>query len=93
MPLDEFITEVMNILKTQPTVIEICVEEVYSLRFAAEGGGKSTSRSYNLQRFTAAIVVAAKAWHSEHTFDQLAAFHCESRIRPYEGVLVTVLWQ
>lgn len=38
MPLDKFITEVMQILKTQPTVKEICVENVKPLRFAAESG-------------------------------------------------------
>ena len=38
MPLDEFITEVMNILKTQPHTTEICVKRVHPLRFAAEGG-------------------------------------------------------
>ena len=38
MPLDAFITEVMEILKTQPTVTEVCVENVKPLRFAAESG-------------------------------------------------------
>ena len=38
MPLDRFIVEVMNILKLQPTPIEICVENVKGLRFAAENG-------------------------------------------------------
>jgi uncharacterized oxidoreductase len=38
MPLDQFITEVMTILKTQPTPPEICVENVKRLRFAAESG-------------------------------------------------------
>ncbi len=38
MPLAAFITEVMNILKTQPTPPEICVENVKRLRFAAESG-------------------------------------------------------
>jgi uncharacterized oxidoreductase len=38
MPLTEFIAEVMEILKTQPTVTEICVEKVKGLRFAAESG-------------------------------------------------------
>jgi uncharacterized oxidoreductase len=36
MPLDKFITEVMDILKTQPTAIEICVENVKGLRSAGE---------------------------------------------------------
>ena len=38
MPLAEFITEVMEILKTQPKTHEICVKRVYPLRFAAEQG-------------------------------------------------------
>jgi uncharacterized oxidoreductase len=38
MPLDKFIAEVMDILKTQPTAVEICVEKVKTLRFAAESG-------------------------------------------------------
>jgi uncharacterized oxidoreductase len=38
MPLDKFIAEVMEILKTQPTPPEICVENVKRLRFAAESG-------------------------------------------------------
>jgi uncharacterized oxidoreductase len=38
MPLDKFIAEVMQILKTQPTPPEICVENVKGLRFAAKSG-------------------------------------------------------
>lgn len=38
MPLDKFIAEVMQILKTQPTPTEICVENVKPLRFAAMSG-------------------------------------------------------
>ncbi|MGD1073187.1 MAG: SDR family NAD(P)-dependent oxidoreductase [Bryobacteraceae bacterium] len=38
MPLDQFIAEVMEILKTQPAATEICVENVKRLRFAAESG-------------------------------------------------------
>jgi uncharacterized oxidoreductase len=38
MPLDKFIAEVMEILKTQPAVTEICVENVKRLRFAAGSG-------------------------------------------------------
>src|ERR1035437_3802868 len=38
MPLDKFIAEVMEILKTQPDVKEICVDNVKRLRFAAESG-------------------------------------------------------
>ncbi len=38
MPLDKFIAEVMELLKTQPAVTEICVENVRRLRFAAESG-------------------------------------------------------
>jgi uncharacterized oxidoreductase len=38
MPLNVFISEVMEILKAQPTPPEICVENVKRLRFAAESG-------------------------------------------------------
>ena len=38
MPLDAFIAQVMEILKTQPTPAEICVENVKRLRLAAERG-------------------------------------------------------
>jgi uncharacterized oxidoreductase len=38
MPLDQFIAEVMEIVKTQPAVQEICVERVKGLRLAAESG-------------------------------------------------------
>ena len=38
MPLDEFINEVMSILKTQTDVKEVCVKKVYPLRFSAEHG-------------------------------------------------------
>jgi uncharacterized oxidoreductase len=38
MPLDKFLAEVMQILNTQPTPPEICVETVKGLRFAAETG-------------------------------------------------------
>ncbi len=38
MPLATYIAEVMDILKTQPTPKEICVENVKGLRFAAENG-------------------------------------------------------
>jgi uncharacterized oxidoreductase len=38
MPLDKFIAEIMEILKTQPSAVEICVENVKRLRFAAETG-------------------------------------------------------
>jgi len=36
MPLDEFISEVMDILQSQPDAKEICVKRVYPLRFAGE---------------------------------------------------------
>ena len=38
MPLDKFIAEVMQILKTQPMPAEICVANVKGLRFAASSG-------------------------------------------------------
>ena len=42
MPLDEFITEVMDILANHPTVEEVVVERCKSLRFAAENGNADT---------------------------------------------------
>ena len=38
MPLEDFLAEVMQILKTQPAVTEVCVERCKPLRFAAETG-------------------------------------------------------
>jgi uncharacterized oxidoreductase len=38
MPLADFIAEVMQILKTQPDVSEICVERVKGLTGAAASG-------------------------------------------------------
>lgn len=38
MPLPDFLIEVMEILRTQPNVTEVCVEKVKPLRFAAESG-------------------------------------------------------
>ena len=42
MPLDEFITEVMDILTNHPTVEEVVVERCKPLRFAAENGNAET---------------------------------------------------
>jgi uncharacterized oxidoreductase len=39
MPLKDYITEVMNIIKTSPDATEICVERVKPLRFAEANGG------------------------------------------------------
>jgi len=39
MPLEDFIAETMNILKTSPDATEICVERVKALRFAEANGG------------------------------------------------------
>jgi uncharacterized oxidoreductase len=48
MRLDAFIAEVMEILKTQPSATEICVERVKNLRFAAESGHyDSVFRGFN----------------------------------------------
>lgn len=38
MPLDEFVTEVMQILQRKPNETEICVERVKPLRFAERSG-------------------------------------------------------
>ncbi len=41
MPLEAFIAEVMEILRTQPDAAEICVGKVHPVRFAAsEGQGR-----------------------------------------------------
>jgi len=47
MPLGDFITEVMDIFKTQPTPTEICVERVKPLRFLAEGGKQKYDEFFN----------------------------------------------
>ena len=39
MPLEAFISEVMQLLEDQPNATEICVERVKAQRFAAENGG------------------------------------------------------
>jgi uncharacterized oxidoreductase len=51
MPLEEFITEVMDILQSQPNAKEICVKRVYPLRFAAEGGQEKYNEFF--QQFNA----------------------------------------
>ena len=58
MPLDEYIAEVMEILKTQPQATEICVKRVYPLRFAEEQGHakyEETFRSFNSMSFAASV--------------------------------------
>jgi uncharacterized oxidoreductase len=47
MPLDDFIGEVMSILQSQPDVKEVCVKNVYPLRFAAEGGQEKYEEFFN----------------------------------------------
>lgn len=42
MPLDKYLAEAMDILKTQPTPAEICVDNVKPLRFSAESGRYDT---------------------------------------------------
>jgi uncharacterized oxidoreductase len=61
MPLDEFIAEVMDILKTQPAATEICVKKVVPLRFAADGGQVKYEQVF--QGLNAAMTSAAKADH------------------------------
>jgi uncharacterized oxidoreductase len=39
MPLEDFINETMNIIKSSPDATEICVERVKPLRFAESNGG------------------------------------------------------
>lgn len=51
MPLGEFINEVMQIIRNQPSVAEICVERVKPLRFAAETGTfEATFKALNQAR-------------------------------------------
>lgn len=61
MPLDEFITEVLEILKTQPNATEICVKRVYPLRFAADNGQGKYEEMF--KGFNDSMAAAAKANH------------------------------
>ncbi len=55
MPLEDFICETMNILKTSPDATEICVERVKPLRFAEANGGYDTFfKKFNDGRIAAA---------------------------------------
>lgn len=56
MPLDEFIAEVMEIIKTQPNATEICVQRVFPLRFAAEGGRENYEQFFT--QFNEAMTAA-----------------------------------
>jgi uncharacterized oxidoreductase len=42
MPLDDFLSEVMAILQTQPDIEQIIVDNVRFLRFAEAGGAYDT---------------------------------------------------
>ncbi len=55
MPLDEFITEVMDILQHQPGETEICVGKVRPLRAAADGGREKYEQFF--QSFNAAMAL------------------------------------
>ena len=60
MPLAEFVSEVMQILQEQPQVREILVNQVWELRFSAEGGDEKYQalfEKYN-DRIAAARVTA-----------------------------------
>jgi uncharacterized oxidoreductase len=57
MPLDEFIAETMNILKSSPDAAEICVERVKPLRSADSSGGYEAF----FKNFNDAITAAAAA--------------------------------
>ncbi len=58
MPLEAFIAEVMEILKTDPVPRgEICVGNVYPLRFAADEGPEKYARTF--QGFNDAMSAAA----------------------------------
>ncbi len=56
MPLDEFIAEVMDILKTQPGASEICVQKVHPLRYAASEGQEKYEQTF--QGFNDAMAAA-----------------------------------
>lgn len=60
MPLDEFIAEVMDLIKTRPDATEICVQKVHPLRFAADGGQEKYGQVF--QGLNAAMS-AARADH------------------------------
>jgi uncharacterized oxidoreductase len=47
MPLGEFISEVMEILKTQPEAMEVLVKRVQPLRFAAQEGEEKYEEFFN----------------------------------------------
>ena len=47
MPLDEFIDEVMGLIKAHPNAAEICVQRVYPLRFATEGGAEKYAQTFH----------------------------------------------
>jgi uncharacterized oxidoreductase len=47
MPLDEFIDEVMSILKGQPDANELCVKKVYPLRFAGDPSQEKYEQFFN----------------------------------------------
>ena len=47
MPLDEFISEVMEILKTKPDITEVLVKRVHPLRFSFEGGHEKYLNFFN----------------------------------------------
>jgi uncharacterized oxidoreductase len=55
MPLEDFIGESMNILKTSPDATEICVERVKALRFAEASGAYDTF----FKKFNDSITAAA----------------------------------
>jgi len=58
MPLADFITEVMGILRTEPGAKEICVQRVLPLRFAArQEGAKYEEQFLSLNKFAAAAIV------------------------------------
>ena len=57
MPLNDFITEVMQILKTQPNVTEVCVERVKFLRLAAVESGKFDATFQGLERSDARVAL------------------------------------
>ena len=50
MPLDEYITETITLLQTQPQADEIIVERVKGFRFAERDGATTTSTPLSTRR-------------------------------------------
>jgi len=65
MPLGEFISETMEVLKTQPDATEILVERVRPLRFSAQEGQEKYEQFFEQfnDQATASVAAAANTIH------------------------------